>query len=111
MFMKSGLLPTESLDDVLPGNVEPATMESCSSSDSGIDVDDSKEEAELARVEKERQRGMRVAVTLTAQSQQALEMEFTAEEPALGRHRDGTGITGVVSCLAQLAHLKKSQIL
>jgi len=85
---------------------------SCSSSDSGIDVaDDEEEESELERIERERQRGMRVAFTLANQSQNALEMELTAESDALGRHSDGTGITGVVSTLAQLAHLKRDQIL
>ena len=62
-------------------------------------------------IEKERQRGMRLAVTLANQGQNALEMEFTAESEALGRHTDGLGITGVVSTLAQLAHLKKDKIL
>jgi hypothetical protein len=50
-------------------------------------------------------------VTLANQAQNALEMEFTAESEALGRHSDGTGITGVVSTLAQLAHLKRQQTL
>ncbi|KUJ13536.1 uncharacterized protein LY89DRAFT_591482 [Mollisia scopiformis] len=111
MLKQSGLLPTKSLDDVLATDVEPISIDSCSSSDSGIDVGDSKEESDLERIERERQRGMRVAFSLTNQPQNALEMEFTAESEALGRHTDGTGITGVVSTLAQLAHLKRKQIL
>ena len=113
MLRESGLLPTKSLDNALPHEVEREAIFSCSSSDSGIDVadDEDEEESELDRIEKERQRGMRVAFTLANQSQNALEMEFTAENDALGRHSDGTGIAGVVSTLAQLAHLKKDQIL
>jgi hypothetical protein len=111
MLRESGLLPTKSLDDALPREVEQVPIPSCSSSDSGIDVADDEEETELDRIEKERQRGMRVAFTLASQSQNALEMEFTADSEALGRYSDGTGITGVVSTLAQLAHLKKEQIL
>jgi hypothetical protein len=112
MLKHSGLLPAnKSLDDLLPQ--EPETVLpvlSCASSDSGIDMhEDSDEEDELARVETERQRGMKV--TLANQAQNALEMEFTAESEALGRHSDGTGITGVVSTLAQLAHLKRQQTL
>jgi hypothetical protein len=111
MLRESGLLPTKSLDDALPREVEQVPIPSCSSSDSGIDVANDEEETELDRIEKERQRGMRVAFTLASQSQNALKMEFTAENEALGRHSDGTGIAGVVSTLAQLAHLKKEQIL
>jgi len=111
MLKQSGLLPTKSLDDTLATEIEPISLESCSSSDSGIDVGDSKEESDLDRIERERQRGMRVAFTLANQAQNALEMEFTAENEALGRHSDGTGITGVFSTLAQLAHLKRRQIL
>jgi hypothetical protein len=111
MLRESGLLPTKSLDDALPREVEQVPIPSCSSSDSGIDVADDEEETKLDRIEKERQRGMRVAFTLASQSQNALEMEFTAENEALGRHSDGTGIAGVVSTLAQLAHLKKEQVL
>jgi hypothetical protein len=113
MLRESGLLPTKSLDDALPREVDQVPIPSCSSSDSGIDVadDEEEEDSELDRIEKERQRGMRVAFTLASQSQNALEMEFTAESEALGRHSDGTGIAGVVSTLAQLAHLKKDQIL
>lgn len=109
MLKQSGLLPAKSLDDALPQ--ETPALDSCSSSDSGIDVSDSKEESDLERIEGERQRGMRVAFTLANQSQNALEMEFTADSEALGRHTDGLGITGVVSTLAQLAHLKRKQIL
>lgn len=111
MLKQSGLLPTKSLDATLPNDVEPVPVESCSSSDSGIDVGDSKEQSDLEKIERERQRGMRVAFTLAGQAQNALEMEFTAENEALGRHSDGTGITGVVSTLAQLAHLKRKQVL
>lgn len=108
MLKQSGLLPTESLDNTIPEHVEPI---SCSSSDSGIDVCDSKEDSDLEKIERERQRGMRVAFTLAGQAQNALEMEFTADSEVLGRHSDGTGITGVVSTLVQLAHLKRKQIL
>jgi hypothetical protein len=111
MLKQSGLLPTKSLDDTLAHETEPISLESCSSSDSGIEMGDSKESNALDKIEKERQRGMRIAATLSAQGQNALEMEFTAESDALGRHRDGTGMTGVVSTLAQLAHLKRHQIL
>jgi hypothetical protein len=110
MLKESGLLPMKSLDDAIPREME--SIFSCSSSDSGIDVtEDDDEESEFDLIEKERQRGMRIASTLANQSQNALEMEFTAEGDALGKHSDGTGITGVVSTLAQLAHLKKDQIL
>lgn len=116
---KSGLLPCKPLDEASPQAVESQAVEtvifdSCASSDSGIDVAEGKEESELTEleiIENERLRGMRVASTLSAKGQSALEMEFTAEGDALGRHTDGSGITGVVSCLAQLAHLKKKQIL
>ncbi|KAL2072956.1 hypothetical protein VTL71DRAFT_10280 [Oculimacula yallundae] len=111
MLLKSGLLPGNSLDAVLPQQPVPVSMDSCASSDSGIDTGDDKEESELEIIEQERQRGLRVAFTLAAQGQNALEKEFTAENDALGRHSDGTGVTGVFSTLAQLAHLKKKQIL
>jgi hypothetical protein len=111
MLRESGLLPTKSLDDALPLDPVSIPLDSCVSSDSGIDVAEDKYESPLAKVERERQRGMKVAMSLAAQSQNALEMEFTADSEALGRHRDGTGITGVVSTLAQLAHLKRKQIL
>ena len=54
---------------------------------------------------------MKVASYLSVNDQQALEMEFTAEDEALGKHSDGCGVVGVVSTLAQLAGLKKHQIL
>ncbi|CZR52546.1 uncharacterized protein PAC_02423 [Phialocephala subalpina] len=111
MLKQSGLLPTKSLDDTLAHETEIPAPDSCSSSDSGIDVSDTKEEHDLEKIERERQRGMRVAFTLANQAQNALEMEFTADSEALGRHSDGLGITGVVSTLAQLAHLKRKQIL
>jgi len=111
MLLKSGLLPCENLDEALPREPAPISLDSCASSDSGIDVVEGKEESELDLIESERQRGLRVATTLAAQGQSALEREFTAESDALGRHTDGTGIAGVVSTLAQLAHLKKKQIL
>lgn len=109
MLKISGLLPVKSLDETL--ELEPASVPSSRSSDSGIEMDDSREMRDLEKLERERLRGMAVAATLTAQGQDPLEMEFTAEGDALGRHTDGTGITGVVSTLAQLAHLKTSQIL
>jgi hypothetical protein len=82
------------------------------STDSGIDMEmDDSEESELERIERERCRGIKVAATLTPPAQHVLEREFTAGGEALGRHRDGTGLTGVVSTLAQLARLKRDQIL
>ncbi|KAH7357259.1 hypothetical protein BKA65DRAFT_496527 [Rhexocercosporidium sp. MPI-PUGE-AT-0058] len=111
MLLKSGLLPCKSLSEVLPQEPVPLSLDSCASSDSGVDMAEGKEDSDLDLIELERQRGMRVAFTLAAQGQSALEREFTAESDALGRHTDGSGITGVVSTLAQLAHLKKKQIL
>ncbi|TVY16113.1 Uncharacterized protein LARI1_G005841 [Lachnellula arida] len=117
MLKISGLLPAgvKSLDSTLfplkPHDGEAASVPSSRSSDSGIEMDDSREMRDLAKIERERVRGMAVAATLSAQGQDPLEMEFTAEGDALGRHTDGAGITGVVSTLAQLAHLKTSQIL
>jgi hypothetical protein len=112
MLKESGLLPTKSLDDTLANEIDECVpLDSCTSSDSGIDVSEGAEESELERIEKERRRGMKVAMSLAAQSQTALEHEFTAESEALGRHSDGTGITGIISTLAQLAHLKRDQIL
>jgi hypothetical protein len=112
MLKESGLLLTKSLDDTLANETDECVpIDSCTSSDSGIDVSEDAEETELERIEKERRRGMKVAMSLAAQSQTALEHEFTAENEALGRHSDGTGITGVISTLAQLAHLKRDQIL
>lgn len=111
MLRESGLLPTESLDDALPVNSKSLPPDSCASSDSGIGVAEDNDESPLGRVERERQRGMTVALSLASPAQNALEMEFTAESDALGRHSDGTGITGVVSTLAQLTHLKRKQIL
>ncbi|TVY41975.1 Uncharacterized protein LSUB1_G002434 [Lachnellula subtilissima] len=111
MLKISGLLPVKSLDESLELHGDPTSLASSRSSDSGIEMDDSKELRDLEKIENERLRGMAVAATLTAQGQDPLEMEFTAEGDALGRHTDGTGITGVISTLAQLAHLKTSQIL
>ncbi|CZT10054.1 hypothetical protein WAI453_006401 [Rhynchosporium graminicola] len=114
MLLKSGLLPAECLDAALPRAPSPVSMVSCASSDSGIDLEEEKEERNLSEIEiieQERQRGLRIAFTLAAQGQTALEKEFTAEGDALGRHTDGTGVTGVFSTLAQLAHLKKKQLL
>ncbi|KAH6682811.1 hypothetical protein B0J14DRAFT_468207 [Halenospora varia] len=111
MLRESGLLPTKSLDDTLAHETEPITVPSSVSSDSGIDMDDDQGESDLGRIERERQRGMRVAATLASQAQSALEDEFTADGEALGVHTDGTGLAGVVSTLAQLAHLKRDQVL
>lgn len=111
MLKVSGIMPDTSLDEVVKAQHHTQVLPSCASSDSGIDLNDSDEETELGRVEKERQRGLKIAASLAGQAQSALEMEFTAENEALGRHSDGTGITGVISTLAQLAHLKRKQIL
>ena len=67
--------------------------------------------SELGRIERERRRGLEIASTLTPPAQRPLESEFMADCEALGRHRDGTGLTGVVSTLAQLANLKRDQVL
>lgn len=84
------------------------------SNDSGIDMemdDDNGADSELDRIERERIRGLMIASTLTPPAQRVLETEFTADCEALGRHRDGTGLTGVVSTLVQLAKLKRDQVL
>jgi hypothetical protein len=73
--------------------------------------DDNDGDYELGRIERERCSGLQIASTLTPPGQKSLEREFTSDCEALGRHRDGTGFTGVVSTLAQLAKLKKDQIL
>jgi hypothetical protein len=85
-----------------------------SSTDSRIDMSmdsNSSNYSELARIERERRRGLQIASTLTPPAQRPLESEFTADCAALGRHRDGTGLTGVISTLAQLANIKRDQIL
>ncbi|KAI0598450.1 hypothetical protein F4775DRAFT_185247 [Biscogniauxia sp. FL1348] len=65
-----------------------------------------------ARIEVQRQRGMKMAQLLATQNQQDLEAEFAGSDgEVLGRHTDGAGIAGVVNTLMQLAHLKKSQML
>jgi Icc-related predicted phosphoesterase len=133
MLQLSGLLPpeppdrTEAVDhceSVAKPVSEPSvryrsrpSLPSSPSSDSGIDMEmdekeeKEKEDSEWERIERERKRGLKVAATLGAQSQNALEREFTADGEALGRHADGTGFVGVVSTLAQLARLKRDQIL
>lgn len=60
-------------------------------------------------IETERLRGLEIAKHLARQ--EALENHFTADTDALGRHTDGTGITGVVATLAQLGHLSSKQFL
>jgi hypothetical protein len=97
MLRASGLLPvaTEESDGTAP--------------DSKLDTLNSEWTQE--RIEEERLRGMKIADLLGTEAQTALEQEFTAESEALGRHTDGTGITGVLSTLAQLAHVKRTQIL
>lgn len=111
MLLKSGLLPCTSLDEALPRGSEGNPLSSCASSDSGIDVAESVEATDLELIEAERQRGMRVAYTLAAQGQQALEMEFSGEKDALGKHTDGAGIVGLASTFTQLAHLTPGHIL
>lgn len=112
MLKASGLMPVESLDEAVKAQTDPVFSQpfSSASSDSGIEMDD-EIESEMSRVERERQRGMKVALSLANPAQTALEMEFTGEEKALGRHSDGTGIVGVLSTLAQLAHIKRKQSL
>ena len=112
MLKQSNLLPQKSLDDMLPQMEKIPDVRSSASSDSGIEVDAGDEEESISEsLEKERQRGMRIAVTLAAQGQDALELEFTAAGEALGRHTDGTGVHGVVSTLLNLAHIKTKQVL
>ncbi|KAH8687405.1 hypothetical protein BGZ60DRAFT_362596 [Tricladium varicosporioides] len=102
MLRESGLLPTKSLNDTLDNTIDHKTEQLALSSPASSDSE---------RIERERQRGMKVAVTLAGRAQSALEDEFTADGEALGVHTDGTGLTGVVSTLAQLAHLKRDQVL
>jgi hypothetical protein len=73
--------------------------------------DERLEGREVQLIERERSRGMKVVATITPSAQHSLDREFTSNVEALGRHRDGTGLTGVVSTLAQLAKLKSGQIL
>ena len=60
-------------------------------------------------IEIERLRGLEVAKHLA--KQESLENHFNSDTDALGRHRDGTGITGVVTTLAQLGKLSNTQFL
>lgn len=86
--------------------VDPHTRRSSISTDSGFEA-----LTEMERIERERRRGMRAAQYLGAREQSALEREFTGEDDALGKHTDGCGVVGVASTLAQLAGLKRDQIL
>lgn len=98
MLRASGLLPTTA-----SGSIDAQVA---------FDIKDGGENAwSMERIEEERRRGMVVASFLAAQGQQALEEEFTSDSDVLGRHSDGSGITGVISTLAQLAHIKKTQVL
>lgn len=98
MLRASGLLPSTPADGL--------------DTQASVNIKDGGENAwSLERIEEERRRGMVVASSLTAQGQQALEEEFSSDSEVLGRHRDGSGITGVISTLAQLAHIKRSQVL
>lgn len=67
----------------------------------------------LLKVEQQRQRGLKTAQMLAAESQAPVEAEFHGNDTdvSLGRHSDGSGVVGVVSTLMQLAHLRRSQIL
>lgn len=133
MFKYSGILPEDAIDETLSENfsrnnsivsslssnsefstrrsslvcseMDPHTRRSSLSTDASVDL------TEMEKIEKERRRGMKAAAFLSGNGQQALEMEFTAEDEALGKHTDGCGVVGVVSTLAQLAGLKKHQIL
>jgi hypothetical protein len=113
MLRLSGLLPTEELAEKFAGDTGSGATVSSASSDSGIDMsnDQDGEETEADRIENERQRGMKIAASLASKAQTDLENEFTAENDALGRHTDGAGIVGVVSTLAQLAHLSPKSVL
>ncbi|APA13813.1 hypothetical protein SS1G_13907 [Sclerotinia sclerotiorum 1980 UF-70] len=93
---------------LLPDNLQKEDLDVQSGGDTNsFDA----EEWTHARIEEERLRGKKIADTLSAESQQDLEQSFTGGSEALGRHTDGTGIVGVVSTLAQLAGLKRDQIL
>lgn len=131
MLQLSGLVPTDSSEakSISIGTSTSATKPTrgrtvrrhrrapappSPSTDSGIDMEMDNEKAnnsELDRIEQERLRGLEIASTLTPPAQNGLDKEFMADCEALGRHRDGTGFTGVVSTLAQLAKLKRDQIL
>lgn len=63
----------------------------------------------LDAIEVERLRGLEIAKHLA--KQEALEDHFNSDTDALGRHSDGTGITGVVTTLAQLGKLSNMQFL
>ena len=99
MMRASGLLP----DNLLEKDFDAKLGEDITAS-----VD---KEWTHARIEEERQRGKKIADTLGTESQEDLEHSFTGESEALGRHTDGTGTIGVFSTLAQLAGLRKNQIL
>lgn len=60
-------------------------------------------------IEAERLRGLEIAKHLA--KEEALENHFNSDTDALGRHTDGTGITGVVTTLAQLGKLSRTQFL
>ncbi|RDW82456.1 hypothetical protein BP6252_03568 [Coleophoma cylindrospora] len=112
MLKASGLLPDEILAD-------KKELVRCSATMKGEEaqahlnmiLDEKVKMTTTENVELERRRGMKVANALAVQSQQALETEFSGDEEALGKHTDGTGISGIVSTLCQLAHLRKSQTL
>lgn len=70
---------------------------------------ESTDEWTCEKIESERRRGMEMAKLLAGQDK--LEDEFTADSEALGRQSDGTGVSGVVSTLCQIAHLSKAQFL
>ncbi|KAG9243482.1 hypothetical protein BJ878DRAFT_115186 [Calycina marina] len=110
MLRQSNLLPQRSLDDLLANEMEETESLSSTSSDSGIEMDD-EERARMCAIERERRRGIKIATTLAAQGQSALELEFRPDGEALGRHTDGTGVSGVFSTLLNLAHIKKHQVL
>lgn len=63
----------------------------------------------LDAIEVERLRGLEIANHLA--QQETLEDHFNSDTDALGRHTDGTGITGVVTTLAQLGKLSSTQFL
>jgi hypothetical protein len=63
----------------------------------------------LDAIEMERLRGLEIAKHLA--KSEALENHFNSDTEALGRHTDGTGITGVVTTLAQLGKISNTQFL
>ncbi|KAK1993354.1 capsule polysaccharide biosynthesis protein [Colletotrichum falcatum] len=99
MLRMAGLVAKE--NDIYDGGGDGDDDASSNESDRETDV-------EMRDFEKQRQSGLKLASMLAKENQLALEAEFHGGEgQVLGRHTDGTGVTGVVLTLLQLAGLKK----